>query len=120
MAEYFDHFQATEPAHDVDEHGNHIYRSVYAAKQLPDGTWHCLLTAAQKDALGTYTPFSKAPKKCKGQGKQTITVDGVEMEIGFVKDAPVHVFGNRVQEVGKHYKPGSAEPIEDDQGEDEP
>ena len=107
--EYYDHFQATKPATiDCQEP-----TAVYAAHRLPDGTWHCLLTEAQRKAYGVnYKPFSVAPAECKGQGVTTEKIDGVDVKVGYPAGAPVHVFGDRVREPDKTYLPGSAEPID--------
>ncbi|MCP4640598.1 MAG: hypothetical protein GY851_09205 [bacterium] len=123
--EYFDHFTATEPklidSQDVT--------AVYEYKLLDDGTYHCLLTEPQKDKLGAkYNPFSKASAKCKGTGITITKVDTlddkgvkvgeVDVKRGYPVGAPTHVFGDRVREPGKHYRPGKAEaviPVKDDE-----
>ena len=105
MTEYYDHFQADEPIADI----NGAYMAVYAAHQLPDGTWHCLLTASQMKALADkYKPYTTAPAKCKGQG-----VDA-ETKVGFPAGAPVHVYGDRVREPDRYYRPGSKDAVEVD------
>jgi len=94
---YYDIYMDKEPPR-VDD----VYTTVYAAKQLDSGVWHCLVTEAQYEKHhSTADTFDKLAKKHKDN------------------DTPAHVFGNCVRAPGKRWGPKDKNPIEDDQGEDE-
>ncbi len=83
--EYFDIYMSKEPPRDKSG----AYSTVYAAKQLDSGVWHCLVTEEQHDWIHesevAHDHFDTLSKKHKQD------------------DTPAHVFGNCVRAPGKRW-----------------